>query len=120
MTFAFCKNRDKHVCARYLLTTRGLHVDDRTLNHPLEPRRRFEVLRTVGDQVFQFRFQIGRQAAAQLVEIDVACTHHRGRILIIDQRQKQVLERCVFMVAFIGERQCPMKGLFEAARESRH
>ena len=79
-----------------------------------------EFLRTVGDQVFQFRFQIGRQAAAQLVEIDVACTHHRGSILIIDQRQKQVLQRCVFVVAFIGERQGPMKRLFEAARESRH
>src|SRR5262249_9185304 len=57
---------------------------------------------------------------SQLVEVDVAGAHHRGGVLIVDQRQQQVLERGVFVVALVGERQGPMERLLEVARKSRH
>jgi hypothetical protein len=57
------------------------------------------------------------EAAAQLVEIAVACPHRRFCVRIVDQGQQEVLECCVFVVPLIGERQGPVKGLLEAARE---
>ena len=58
------------------------------LDHALEAGRRLTILGTVGDQVFEFRFEIGDQAAPQLVEIDIAGAHHRRGILVVDQRQQ--------------------------------
>ena len=60
------------------------------------------------------------EAAAQLVEIDVAGPHHRGGVLIVDQRQQQMLERRVFVMPLVGERQRAMERLFETARERGH
>src|SRR5262249_13035104 len=46
--------------------------------------------------------------------------HHRGGVLVFDQRQQQVLECRIFVVTLVGERQSAMKRLFEAARERWH
>ena len=40
--------------------------------------------------------------------VDTLAPHGGGRVLIIDQRQQQMFKRGVLMMAFIGERQCPM------------
>ncbi len=74
----------------------------------------------LADQVFEFAFEVGRQAAPQLVEIDIAGPHHGGGILVVDQREQQVLERGVFVMPLVGERQRAMQGLFKVARESGH
>ena len=42
---------------------------------------------------------------AQHVDVDVAGAHHRGRVLVVDQREQQMLERRVFVVALVGERE---------------
>ena len=90
-------------------------MDDRALDDALEAGGRLGILGSVGDEVVQFRFEIGDEATAQLLQIDIAGPHDRRRILIFDQREQKVLQRGVFMVAFIGERERPMKRLFEAA-----
>jgi hypothetical protein len=90
-------------------------VDDRTLDYPLEPGGRLRVLPPVRDEVHQFRLDIFDEVAAQRVEFDVAGPHHGGRILIVDQREEQMLKRRVFVPAFAGERQSAMEGLFKAA-----
>ena len=120
MALALGEDRDQHIGASDLLTARRLDVDHRALNHALESGGRLGIVGAVSDQIFQFRFQIGTEAAPQLVEIDITGPHHRGSILIIDQREQQMFERRVFMVALIGQRQSAMQGLFEAARKSRH
>ena len=74
----------------------------------------------VGNEIFQFGLKIGDQAAAQLVEIDIARAHHRGGVLIVDQRQQQVLEGGIFVMALIGERQGAMQRLLEAAGKTWH
>ena len=57
------------------------------------------------------------EVAAQHVEIDVAGAHDGGGVLIVDQREQQMLERRVFLVALAGERKRLMEGLFETAGE---
>ena len=36
-------------------------------------------------------------------------------VLVVDQREQQMLERRVFVVPLVGERQRPVEGLLEAA-----
>ena len=120
MALALGEDRDQHVGAGHLLAAGRLHVDDGALDHALEPGGRLGILVAVADQVLQLGFEIGGEAAAQLVEIDIAGPHHRGRILIVDQGQQQVLERRIFVVPLIGERQCAVERLFKAARKSGH
>ena len=57
----------------------------------------FEFLALGGDHAGQFGIDIVGQAAAQHVEIDVAGLHHGGGILVVDEGQKQVFERRVFV-----------------------
>ena len=89
-------------------------MDDGALDDALEARGRLGILRSVGDQIVEFGFQISDEAPAQLLQIHVARPHHRGGILILDQRQQKMLQRGVLMVPLIGERERPMKRLFEA------
>ncbi len=120
MALALGEDRDQHVGAGHLFAAGRLHVDDGALDHPLEPGGRLGILVRVAHQVFQLAFEIGGEAAAQLVEIDIAGPHHRGRVLVVEQREQQVFERGVFVVTLVCERQRPVKGLFEIARKRWH
>ena len=120
MAFALGENRDEHVRASHLLTAGRLNVNDRALDNALKSCRWFGILRAVGHQIVQFRLKISDQAAAQLLQIDVARAHDGGGVLIFNQRQKQVLERRVFVMTLVSERKRPMKRLLKAARKSRH
>ena len=70
-----------------------------------------------GGEIGELGVDVFDEVAAEHVEIDVAGAHDGGRVLVVDQRQQQVLERRVFLVALVGERQRLMQGLFEAAGE---
>ncbi len=109
MALALGEDRDQHVGAGHLLAPGRLHVDYRALNHALEARGRLGVVGTVGDQILEFGLEVIDQAGAQLVEIDAAGTHHGGRIGIIDQRQQQVFQRRILMMALVGNRQRTMQ-----------
>ncbi len=90
-------------------------MDDRALDHALEAGGRLGIFRAVGDQIFKLGFEIARHGAAQLVEIDIAGAHHGRCVLVVDQRQQKMFERRVFVMPFVGEGQCAMQRLFEAA-----
>ena len=120
VAFAFGEDRDQDVGAGHLFAARRLDVDHRALDDTLEAGGRLGIFGAVGDQIVELGFEVGDQAAAQLVQIDIARPHDRGRVLIFDQREQEVLERCVLMMTLVGERQCPMERLFEAARERWH
>ena len=120
MALALGEDRDQHIGAGHLLAARRLHMDDGALDHALEPGRRLGILVAVAHQVLELALEIGGEAAAQLVEIDIARPHHRGGVLIVDQGEQQMLERRVFVVTLIGERQGAMEGLFEIARKRWH
>ena len=95
-------------------------MDDGALDHALEAGGGLGILVAVAHQVLELALEIGGEAASQLVEIDVARAHHRGGILVVEQGEQQVLERRIFVVALIGERQGAMEGLLEVARKRRH
>ena len=67
----------------------------------------------------EFGVDILDEVAPQRVDLDVAGPHDGGRVLVVDQREQQVLQRRVFVPALAGERQGAVEGLFEAAREAR-
>ncbi len=120
MALALGKDRDQHVRAGDFLTARRLHMDHGALDHALEPGRWLGVLVALGHEIVEFGLDIGGQAALELFQIDIAGAHHGGRILVFEQRKKQMLQRGVFVVALIGERERPVKRLFEATRKSWH
>jgi hypothetical protein len=95
-------------------------VDHRALDDALEAGRGFGIFSAVGDEIVEFGFEIGDQAAAQFFEIDIASPHHRRSILIFDQRKQQMFQRRVFMVALIGKSERAMQGLFKTPRERGH
>ena len=54
MAFALGENRHQHICAGYFFAPGGLHVNDRALDHALEPCGRLGILSAIGDQIFEF------------------------------------------------------------------
>ena len=120
MALAFGEDRDQDVGTGHFLTPRGLNVNHRALDDTLEARRRLGVVGAIGDQVFEFGLEIVDETGAQLVEVDAAGAHDGCRIRVIDQRQEQMFERRVLVMALVRNRQCAMQGLFKALRKSRH
>ncbi len=120
MAFALGEYGDEHIGAGHFLAAGRLHVDDRALDDALESRGRLGIVGPVRHQAFQLGFDVRHEIAAKLVEIDIARAHDRGGVLIVDQRQQEVLERRVFMVPLIGKRQRPVERLLEAAGKSGH
>ena len=112
VALALGEDRDQHIGAGHFLAARRLHVNDRALDDALEAGGGLGIFGTVGDEIVQFGFEVGDETAPQLFQIHIASPHDRRGVLILDQRQEQMLERRVFVVTLIGERQRPMKRLF--------
>jgi hypothetical protein len=94
-------------------------VDDRALNHALEPGCRLRVLAPVGDEVRELRVDVLDEVAAEDVEVDVAGAHYGGRVLVVDEGEQKVLQGGVLVPTLAGEGEGPMKRLFETAGEAR-
>ena len=80
-------------------------MDHRALDDALEAGGRLGIVASVGDEIGQFRVDVIDEIAPEQVEIDAAGTHHRGRILVVDQREQEVFEGGVFVTALIGQSQ---------------
>ena len=117
MALALGENRDKHVGSRHLFPSRGLDMDNGTLDDPLEAGGRLGILLATRDEVFQLGLDIVDKIAAQEIEVNAAGAHHGCRVLIINQRQQQVLKRRIFLLPLVGEGQSLMQGFFEASGE---
>ncbi len=117
MAFALGEHRDQHIGAGHLLAARGLDMDRGALQDALEARRRLGVLDMGRDQIAELVVDVMTDVAAQLLEIDGAGAQHRDRVLILGQRQQQVLERGIFVPPFVGISEGAVQGLFEVARQ---
>src|SRR5687768_13542796 len=95
-------------------------MDDGALDHALEPGGWLGILVTFGHKIIELGFDVADEAALQFLKIDVAGPHDGGRVLILEQRQQEVLKRGVLVMALVRQSKCPVKRLFEAARKSWH
>ena len=102
MALAFGEDRDQHVGPGHLLAAARLYMRHGAMDHALEARRRLGVAMRVEHQARQLVIDIGGQFVAQDVDIDVASAHNRRRVAVVEERQEQMLQRCVFMAALIG------------------
>jgi hypothetical protein len=119
VALALGEDRDEHVGAGHFFATGGLDMDHRALDHALEARRRLGILAAVDHEVAEFAVDVLDEVATENVEIDVAGTHDGGGILVVDEREEQVLQGGVFVAALSGEGESAVEGLFKAAREAR-
>ncbi len=120
MALPLGEHRHQHVGAGHLVAARGLHVDHRALDHPLEAGGGLGVLAIVHDQRTQFGVQVVDQVLLQHRQVDVAGAHDGGRLLVVSEAQQQVLERRILVLALVGVGHGAVEGLFEVAREGRH
>ena len=73
------------------------------LHHTLKPGGGLGVLAVVDGQRGKVFIDIFGQSGPQGIEIDVAGAHHLGGVGIIDQRQQEVLQGGIFVVALARE-----------------
>ena len=95
-------------------------MQDRALDHALEPGGRLWIRLFLRFQRLVFLIEILAHDVAQIAQVHTARLHHLRRIGIVDQREQQMFESCVFVAALrsIGER--GMKRLFKALCKTGH
>ncbi len=120
VALALGEQGDQHVGAGDLVAARRLDVQDRALDHALKPAGRRRVGRLVDLQRGQLGVEIVRDGRLQLGEVDVASFHYLGRMLIVDEREQQVLQRRIFVTAGGGRLQRLVEGGFERGCETGH
>ena len=113
VALALGEQGDQHVGAGHLLAAGGLHVDGGALQHALEAGGRLGVAGGAADQVGELVVDIFAEVAPQPVEIDVAGAEDGDRVLVLGQRQQQVLERRVLVPPLVGVGQRAVQSLFE-------
>jgi hypothetical protein len=89
-------------------------MDNGTVDDALETRRRLRFGRSLDNEGTKLGVEVLGQAPAQLLDVDIAGPQDGGRVAIVDDRQQQMLERCVLMGAFVGELEGTMERSFQA------
>ena len=115
MALALGKNGNQHIRTRHFFAAGRLHMDNGALDNPLEASRGLGLQHFIRNQVGQFRVDVSHKIGAQLIHIHIAGAHDGHRILVFNQRQKQMFERRELVVALIGVSQSAMEGLLKAA-----
>ena len=114
MALALGEDRDQHVGARHLLAARGLHVHDGAVDDALEAGGGLRLGGALDEQRGQLVVEIFGDAGAQLVDVDRAGLHHGRGVAVVQQRQQQMLERRVLVMALVGVLERAMQGGFQA------
>ena len=113
MRLALGEDGDQHVGARDLLAARRLDVDVGALDDPLEAGGRLGVVAPVGHEVLELVLDVVDDLLLQHVDVHRTGLEHGGGVGVVGQREQQVLQRRVFMVPVVGQRQGAVQGLFE-------
>ena len=115
VALALREDGDENVRARHLLASRRLDVNDRALDHALKTSRGLGVHPAVRHEIFKLRVDIVDEALFQDLKIHGAGAHDGGGVGVVEEAQQQMLQRRIFMTAFVGERERAMERLFEIA-----
>ena len=114
VAFALGEHGNEHIRARDLFAARRLNMDDGALDHALKTGRWLRFFAVLDNKARKFIVDIICELLAQQAHVHIAGAHHGGCVLIVHQRKQQVLKRCIFMIALIGERQRAVKAFFQA------
>ena len=95
-------------------------MQDRALDDPLEAGCRLWVGVFLGLERLVFLVEILLHHLAQLGKVHSACGHHLGSILIVDQREQQVLQRRIFVTPLGRIAECVVEGAFEVLGKTGH
>ena len=96
---AFGKQRDQHIGAGDNVLAARLDVQDRALDHPLEPGGGRRLGLVLGFQRLVFLIEILAHHFAQFGQLHATSLHHFGGVGVVDQRQQKMLERGIFVMA---------------------
>ncbi len=119
VALALAEQRDEDVGPGDLLAARRLDMEDRALDDALEPGGRRRIDAGVGLQRAEFGVEIFGDVGAELLDVDRARLHHRDGMGVAGEREQQVLERRIFVVAPAGLGQRVVQRMFEIAGETR-
>src|SRR4029077_8854884 len=111
---------DEHIGTRDLVPARRLDVKDCALDHALEAAGWRWIRGAVGNKSTELVVEILLDRSAKLVAADAAGGHDLRRMLVVDERNQQVLEGRILMAALAGLPQRVVEGLFEFASKTRH
>ncbi len=117
---AFGKQCDQHIGAGNRVLAGRLHMQDRALDHALETGGRLRVGIVFGLERLVFLLEILLHHGAELGQLDAAGGHHLRGILVVDQRQKEVLQRGIFMPALGRVGECLVERFLEIWGETGH
>ena len=120
VAFALGENGHKHVRAGHFLAAGRLNMDDGPLDNPLEAGCGFGILVITRDEVRQFIVDVIADSLAKRIEIDIAGAHDGCGIRVVDQRQKEMFQRRIFVVTLICKGQCLVQRLLETWGKSWH
>src|SRR6185369_65676 len=120
IALALGKECDEDVRPGHLVAARRLDVEDRTLDYALEAAGRSWVRRAVGNERPELIVEILLHAGAKLIAVDSAGGHHLGRVLVVDERDQEVLQGRIFVPAAAGLAKRVVEGLFELTSETGH
>ena len=87
----FTKECHQNIRASYRVFARGLHMQDRALNHALETGGRLRVRAILSLQRLIFLVEILLHDLAQLSKVYPASCHDLRGIFVVDQRKQQML-----------------------------
>ncbi len=120
MAFALGEQRDQHIGAGHLVAAGILDMQHRALDHPLEAGGGLGFLAILDHQGDEFLVDIFLHRAAQRLDVHIAGLHHLAGVGVVHQRQKQMLQRRIFMMPVAGQFDRMVQGLLQAARQGRH
>ncbi len=117
---AFGEQRDEHVGAGHGVLAARLDVEDRALDHSLEAGGRLRIGLFGRLQLLILLVEVAPDDFAEFGQVDTAGEHHLRCVLVVDQREQQVLERRVFVPPLGRARERGVEGLFEVLGETGH
>jgi hypothetical protein len=117
VAFALGEDRHQHVGAGHLIAAGRLDMDHGALNDALESCGGLGILVISVIRSTEFLVDIIADGSRSCSSVDIAGLHHRRSVGIVHQRQKQMLQRGVFMMPLIGIGQRLMDRFFETTLE---
>ncbi len=120
MAFTLGEYGNQNIRPGHFLAARGLHMQNRPLDHALETRRRLGLLDPRNDQGIKLGLDIFKQVFSEQFQIDIARPQNRGCIRVILQDKQKMLKGRIFMAVLNRQPKGFVQSVFQVLRKCRH